>query len=59
MNNKPPNQFDNSLAWIVISSIFLFVAFWFTFIQGNVAQGIIWFGATFALFTFFNNPSGQ
>jgi hypothetical protein len=56
MNNQSPKPKDNRITWIVVSTIFLAFAFYFTFVLNNIAQGIIWFGAAFALFTFFNNP---
>jgi hypothetical protein len=56
MSNQPLQPKDNRIIWIVVSTIFLAVAFYFTFVLNNIAQGIIWFGAVFALFILLNNP---
>lgn len=56
MKNQPTNPQNNRTAWIVVSISFLAYAFYFTFIPGNIAQGIIWFGAAFAFFIIANNP---
>jgi hypothetical protein len=56
MNNQNPNPKDNQIAWIVISILFMAVAFYYTFVLGNVAQGIIWFGAAFSFFLIYSNP---
>jgi hypothetical protein len=55
MNLPIPNKNNNRIAWIVVSILFLAIAFYFTFIVGNIAQGIIWFGAAFAFFIISNN----
>jgi hypothetical protein len=55
MPNQTPNPQNTRLAWIVVATLFLVLAFWFTFAQGNVAQGIIWFGASFSFFIIANN----
>jgi hypothetical protein len=57
MNQEPQIPQNDKITWIVISTIFLAVGFYFTFILNNIAQGIIWFGAAIAFFTFSNNPS--
>jgi hypothetical protein len=56
MNNQTPNPDSSRITWIVVSTLCLAVAFYFTFVLNSIAQGIIWFGAAFALFTYFNNP---
>jgi hypothetical protein len=57
MNQKPQIHQNDRVTWIVISTIFLAIGFYLTFVLGNIAQGIIWFGAAIAFFTFSNNPS--
>lgn len=56
MPNQTPNSQNDRIVWIVIATLFLVLAFYFTFILGNIAQGIIWFGAAFAFFIIANNP---
>jgi hypothetical protein len=56
MPNQIPKPQNTRLAWVVVATLFLVLAFWFTFVQGNVAQGIIWFGAAFPFFIIANNP---
>jgi hypothetical protein len=56
--NHTPNPQNTRLTWIVVATLFLGLAFWFTFVQGNVAQGIIWFGAAFSFFIIASNPNG-
>jgi hypothetical protein len=56
MPNQLPNPQNNRIAWIVVSISFLVYAFYFTFILGNIDQGMIWFGAAFAFFIIANNP---
>jgi hypothetical protein len=54
-----PNKNNNHIVWIVISILFLAVAFYFTFILGNIAQGIICFGTAFAFFIISNTPNNK
>jgi hypothetical protein len=56
MSKQNPNPQDNQIAWIVISILFMAVAFYYTFVLGNIAQGIIWFGASFSFFLIYSNP---
>lgn len=56
MKNQPLIPKSNRIVWTVISTLFLAVAFYFTFVLGNIAQGIIWFGAAFAFFIIANDP---
>ena len=55
MNNQPPTPPNNRIAWIVVSISYLVYAFYFTFILGNIAQGIIWLGGSIAFFIIANN----
>jgi hypothetical protein len=56
MPNQKPNPQNTAFVWIVIATLFLVLAFWLTFVQGNVAQGIIWFGAAFSFYIIAINP---
>ena len=55
MQNQTPTPQNEHAGLIVISTLFLAASFYFTFILGNIAQGIIWFGAAFAFFIIVNN----
>jgi hypothetical protein len=55
MPNQIPTPPNGRIVWIVVATLFLALAFYFTFVLGNIAQGIIWFGASFAFFIIANN----
>ena len=55
MQNQTPTPQSEHAGLIVVSTLFLAVSFYFTFILGNIAKSIVWFGAAFAMFIIANN----
>jgi hypothetical protein len=56
MPNQALNQQNERIGLVVISTLFLALAFYFTFVLGNIAQGVIFFGIAFAFFVIVSNP---